>query len=136
MPNFSRLLFLKKIQRHMHSICVWNMIKQGKPLQTRYDRTYIYGKYHIRTRVYVFLRPPRAGLRGHTYHLLQGPSRLRRRSGAFFVRIVKYWNRLPADFHSWTVIYSKSSLQHLRNFCPHSLTIFSILLPQAIYVFP
>ncbi len=42
-----------------------------------------------------FLRPPRAGLRGHTYRLLQGPSRLRRRSGAFSVRVVKYWNRLP-----------------------------------------
>ncbi len=33
-----------------------------------------------------FLRPPRAGLRGHTYRLLQGPSRFRRRSGAFSVR--------------------------------------------------
>ncbi len=43
-----------------------------------------------------FLRPPRAGLRGHAYRLLQGPSRLRRRSGAFSVRVVKYWNRLPA----------------------------------------
>ncbi len=43
-----------------------------------------------------FLRPPRAGLRGHTYRLLQGPSRLRRRSGAFSVRVVKYWNKLPA----------------------------------------
>ncbi len=43
-----------------------------------------------------FLHPPRAGLRGHTYRLLQGPSRLRRSSGAFFVRIVKFWNRLPA----------------------------------------
>ncbi len=42
-----------------------------------------------------FLRPPRAGLRGHTHRLLQGPSRLRRRSGAFSVRVVKYWNRLP-----------------------------------------
>ncbi len=39
----------------MHSICVWNMIKQSKPLQTRYDRTYIYDRYYIRTRVYVFL---------------------------------------------------------------------------------
>ncbi len=39
------------------------------------------------------LRPPRAGLRGHTYRLL--PSRLRRRNGAFSVRVVKYWNRLP-----------------------------------------
>ncbi len=32
----------------------------------------------------------------HAYRLLQGPSRLRRRSGAFSVRVVKYWNRLPA----------------------------------------
>ncbi len=30
----------------------------------------------------------------------------------------------------------KSFLQHLCNFCPHSLTIFSKLLPQTIYVFP
>ncbi len=43
-----------------------------------------------------FLRPPRAGLRGHTYRLLQGPSRLQRMSGAFSVRVVKFWNRLPA----------------------------------------
>ncbi len=43
-----------------------------------------------------FLRPPRAGLRGHTSRLLQGPSRLRRRSGAFSRRVVKFWNRLPA----------------------------------------
>ncbi len=39
----------------MHSICVWNMIKQSKPLQTSYDRTYIYDRYCIRTHVYVFL---------------------------------------------------------------------------------
>ncbi len=32
-----------------------------------------------------FLRPPRAGLRGNTYRLLQRPSCLRRRSGAFSV---------------------------------------------------
>ncbi len=43
-----------------------------------------------------FLHPPRAGLRGHIYRLLQGPSRLRRRSSAFSVRIVKFWNGLPA----------------------------------------
>ncbi len=43
-----------------------------------------------------FLRPPRAGLRGHTFRLLQGPRRLRRRIGAFSIRVVKYWNRLPA----------------------------------------
>ncbi len=38
--------------------------------------------------------------------------------------------------NSWTGNGPKSSLQHLCNLCPHSLTIFSILLPQAIYVFP
>ncbi len=55
MPHFSRLLFLKNIQRHMHSLCVWDMIKQSKPLQIRYDTTYIYDRYYIRTHVYVFL---------------------------------------------------------------------------------
>ncbi len=35
--------------------------------------------------------------------------------------------------NSWTVNGLKSSL---CNFCSHSLTIFSILLPQTIYVFP
>ncbi len=38
----------------MHSICVWNMIKQSKLLQTRYDTTYIFDRYYIRTHVYVF----------------------------------------------------------------------------------
>ncbi len=42
----------------------------------------------------LFLRPPRAGLRGHTYRLLQEPSRLRHRSSAFSVLIVK----LGTDF--------------------------------------
>ncbi len=37
-----------------------------------------------------FLRPLRVGLRGCTFRLPQGPSRLRRRSGAFSVRVVKY----------------------------------------------
>ncbi len=39
----------------MHSICVLNMIQQSKPLQTRYNRTYIYDRYYIRTHVYVLL---------------------------------------------------------------------------------
>ncbi len=43
-----------------------------------------------------FLRSPRARLRGHTYRILQGPSRLRPRSGAFSVWVVIYWNRLAA----------------------------------------
>ncbi len=32
-----------------------NMIKQNKPLQTRYDMTYTYARYYIRTHVYMFL---------------------------------------------------------------------------------
>ncbi len=39
----------------MHSIGVWNMIKQSKPLQTRYDMTYIYDRYYIITHVFMFL---------------------------------------------------------------------------------
>ncbi len=53
--RFSRIFFLINFQCHMHSICVWNMIKQSKSLKTRYDTTYIYDKYYIRTHVYVFL---------------------------------------------------------------------------------
>ncbi len=48
-------VFLINFQRHLHSIYVWNMIKQGKPLQTRYDTTHSYDRYFIRTHVYVFL---------------------------------------------------------------------------------
>ncbi len=43
-----------------------------------------------------FLRPPWTGLRGNTYQLLQVTSHLRLSSGAFSVRIAKFWNRLPA----------------------------------------
>ncbi len=39
----------------MHSICVWDMIKQSKSPQTRYDTTYIYDRYYIRKHVHVFL---------------------------------------------------------------------------------
>ncbi len=38
----------------MHSMCVRNMIKQSKSLQTTYDTPHIYDKYYIRTHVYVF----------------------------------------------------------------------------------
>ncbi len=103
------------------------------------------GEVNLNPSEYV-LRLPRAGLRGHTYRLLQGSSRLRRISGASPDRVVKYWNSLPAHLAlspsvsifktCWTVNGPKSSLQHMCNFCPHSLTIFSILLPQTIYVFP
>ncbi len=39
----------------MHSICVWNMIKQSKSFQTRYDTTSTYDRYYVRIHVYVFL---------------------------------------------------------------------------------
>ncbi len=81
-----------------------------------------------------FLRPPRARLRGHTYRFLQRPSRLRCRNGAFSVRVVKYWNSLPAPpvmspsvsifKNSCTVNAPKSFLQHLCKFCSPSLTFF------------
>ncbi len=47
-------VLFKFMKRHI-SICVWDMIKQSKPLQTRYDTTYIYDRYSIRTHVYVSL---------------------------------------------------------------------------------
>ncbi len=74
MPHFSRLLFLKKFQRRLHSICVWEMIKQGKPLQTRYDRTYIYiyDIYYIRTHVYVFLFSVKKGCLNYREFDLEG----------------------------------------------------------------
>ncbi len=37
---------------------------------------------------------------------------------------------------NWTVNGPKSFMQHLCNFCSHTLTFFSILLPQTKYVFP
>ncbi len=92
------------------------------------------------------LRPPQAGLREHTYRFLQGPRRLQRRSGVFSVRVMKYWNRLLAHLvlspsvsifkNSWTVNGPKFFLPRLCTSCPHSLTFFSILLPQTIYIFP
>ncbi len=39
----------------MHSICGWNMIKQSKSLQTRYNATSVYDRYYLRTHVNVFL---------------------------------------------------------------------------------
>ncbi len=48
-------LFLINFKRQMYSVYVWNLIEQSKPLQTRYDTTYIYARYYIRTHVSVFL---------------------------------------------------------------------------------
>ncbi len=55
MLHFSCFLFFINFQRYVHSICVWNMIKQSKSLQTRYNMTYIYDGNYIITHVYVFL---------------------------------------------------------------------------------
>ncbi len=44
-----------------------------------------------------FLPPARSGLRGHPFKVLQGASRPQRRGSAFSMRIVKYWNKLPAS---------------------------------------
>ncbi len=44
-----------------------------------------------------FLPPARRGLRGHPFKVLQGASHRRRRGSAFSVRVVKYWNKLPAS---------------------------------------
>ncbi len=37
----------------MHSISVWNMIKQNENFKPRFDKTYMNERYHVRTRVYV-----------------------------------------------------------------------------------
>ncbi len=44
-----------------------------------------------------FLPPARRGLRGHPYKALQGKSHRRRRGSAFWVRVEKYWNKLPTS---------------------------------------
>ncbi len=60
-------------------------------LERRHLRSYLILAFNISkgkvglSKSDLFLRPPQTGLRGHTYRLLQGPSRLRRRSGALFL---------------------------------------------------
>ncbi len=46
---------------------------------------------------FLFISPTRRGLRGHPNKVLRGKSHRRRREPAFSVRIVKYWNMLPAS---------------------------------------
>ncbi len=90
-----------------------------------------------------FLRPPRAGLRGHIYRLLQWPSRLRCRGGAFSVRVEKYWNRLPA--HLVLSIYLKKTAGRLMvqnlccSTCVTSVPIhwqFSLYCCHRLFMFP
>ncbi len=44
-----------------------------------------------------FLPLARRGLRGHSEEVFQDTSHHRRRGSAFSVRVVKYWNKLPAS---------------------------------------
>ncbi len=72
-----------------------------------------------------FLRPPRAGLTGPTCRLLLGPSRFRRRSGVFSVRVVKYWNKLPAPLvlsPSVSIIKKKQLGRQWSEICSPSST--------------
>ncbi len=59
MPHFSSLLFLKKFQRHVHSLCVCgirsNKTNAFKQDMIRYIYIYIYDRYSIKTHEYVFL---------------------------------------------------------------------------------
>ncbi len=78
----------------------------------------------------VILRPPRVGLRGHTYRLMHDPSLLRRRSGAFSDLIVKFWNWFPSHRvllpsvsvfkqeldHDWSEIVPAAPVQLLSQF--------------------
>ncbi len=55
MLDFSRFFILNSFPAtNAFHMCV-EYDKTKQPLQTRYDRTYIYDRYYIRTYVYVFL---------------------------------------------------------------------------------
>ncbi len=89
-------------------------------------------------------RQSRAGLRGHTYRLLQGPSSLRRRSGVFSVRLLTYWNRFPVHLvlspSPFTFSIYLTVGASVVGIFPASPVLFPIhfpaLLPQVTYVFP
>ncbi len=57
-------------------------------------------------------------------------------SGTDFRHIQSCHPQYLSSKNSWTSHGPKSSRQHLCNFCPPLLTIFSILIAQAFYVFP
>ncbi len=60
-----------------------------------------------------FLPPVRRGLRGHPFKVLQGASHRRRRGSAFSVRVVKYWNKLPASVVTAPVNVFKKRLEEV-----------------------
>ncbi len=89
------------------------------------------------------LRSPQIGVRGHICRLLQGESRLRHRTSAFFVRVVKCWNRLPTSVVlSPSVSISKKHLERqwseifpaspLLKFCSPSSTGLCFPYPQIL----
>ncbi len=93
------------------------------------------------------LLPPRAGLRGHTYRLLQGPSH-QRRSETFFAHVVKDWNRLSAPLvisssvlvfikllgHEWSEgCVTSVSLVHIFSIFIVTAGCLCFLYPQVIY---
>ncbi len=59
------------------------------------------------------LSPTRSGLREHPYKALQDASHRRRRWSAFSVRVVKYWNKLPASVA--TALFVNISKKRLEN---------------------
>ncbi len=68
----------------------------------------------------VFLPPVRRGLKGHPFKVLQGASRRRRRGSAFSVRVVKYWNKLPASVVAAPSVYVfKKRLEVWTEVFPH-----------------
>ncbi len=58
--------------------------------------TAVKGLFNIDPNLF-FLPPAQRGLREHPFKVLQGASHRRRRGSAFSVRVVKYWNELPAS---------------------------------------
>ncbi len=58
-----------------------------------------------------FLSPARRGLRGHPFKVLKGASHRRRRGSAFSVRVVEYWNKLPASVVTAPVNVFKKRLE-------------------------
>ncbi len=80
-----------------------------------------------------FRRPPQAGLRGHTYRLLQGLSPLRRRNGAYSVSVEKYWNKHPAHLVlSLSVSISKNRPQNTFTATPVRIVHITVLVRGSI----
>ncbi len=90
--------------------------------------------------------PAQRGLRGHPYKVLHGESHRRRRRSAFSVRVVKYWNKLPASaitassvnvFKEWLEqVWTEVFLHLLHRLDTHPLTVFiSICYPTPCYIY-